>query len=171
MPPQSIASSETDDTIAQQEDLRQITLSACPSLSALTLRVTLLAEPWASLPFNAIGLRVASRVLASAPARLRVLTIAIALDGDASTTGAFLRPLSAKFDEELTWVRHVDEAHPALREVRWMWSYARKIGKPRPGPVDRQLREALVELVKERLPELERKSMLKFVNGDENIWG
>lgn len=153
------------------EDLRRLALDGCGALRALTLRVTFLADPWASLPFNATGLRVAEQVLMRAPPALRALTLALALDGDVSSHEAFRRPLEACFPQRFAWLRTLPQTHPALREVRWIWSYARKAGKPRAGPVDPVLKRSLSDLVVAGLPELHSMGMLEFIESDEEIWG
>lgn len=156
---------------AYEEDLRRVALDGCTSLRELTLRITFLAEPWASLPFNGTGLDVASRILASAPPTLRTLTVALALDGDASSEDAFYRPLEESFNTRLSWLKDLRAARPEMRELRWIWSYARKVGKPRTTPVDPVLQAKLTKLVRENLAEVDAKGILRFVDGDEDIWG
>jgi len=84
---------------------------------------------------------------------------------------AFMRPLADSLDNRLTWLHGLCEARPALRELRWMWGYARKVGKPKAWPVNPQLKASLSELVRARLPELHVKGVLRFIDGDEDIWG
>lgn len=59
--------------VAQDEDVQLLMLQNCRSLTALTYRLTFLAKPRATLPFNSTSLRLASQTISSAPASVRML--------------------------------------------------------------------------------------------------
>ncbi|GJE97572.1 hypothetical protein PsYK624_137930 [Phanerochaete sordida] len=145
---------------ATEEHLQPLLLDKCRALHALTLRVTFLSEPWASLPHNATALRILAHVIASAPQTLRSLTIAIALDGPVTFEAAFLRPFERALGEQLAGLEYTLMEKRDLATVRWVWERARK--RALNEALYRRVGQDLTALVKARFPVLEETGGLSF---------
>lgn len=155
-------------TVAADDDIRGLYLQPCTSLIALTVRMSFLAEPWSSLPFNQAIFTVASRIISSAPSSLRTLTFSIALDGKAETEDVFVRPFEQRISSDATWLASLHAELPFLERVVWHWRALSKqpVGwdKRKPGG----LLKTLSGIVKEHLAPLDKRGMLMFENDFED---
>lgn len=149
---------------------RSLELTPCLSLTALTLRLTFMATPWSSLPFNGEIFRLASRIFASAPASLQTVTFAVTFDGTVYLSDEFFEAFKKRTEEDLMWLAGVDAERQALRKVVWIWQGLEAQQKLSDEEKEK-LKNTLTELVSSTFPRLSQNGTLTFTDGDEHIWG